>query len=328
MKIKIFILILLLLFAVLFSIKMGEVEISWIKILNTLTFKETSSILRAIIIDVRLPRILIALIAGSGLAVSGAIFQSVLRNPLAEPYTLGVAGGACLGVALANLLLGYKINYLFPLAGWLGAIFSIFIVYFLSQRKGFSTVSLILSGIIINFLFSSMVLLLFAFLKPEEVHAIMLWLMGDLSGADFIFVKIGYIIILPCILITIFLARNLDIISLGDEKAYSLGLNVLRSKKYFYFLASTITGTCIAVSGVIGFVGLLMPHLMRRFFGASNTKVIFTSTISGSVFLLLSDTLARTVISPLELPVGVITGLVGGIFFLSILILGKEFRFG
>ncbi|MDP8217023.1 MAG: iron ABC transporter permease [Candidatus Kaelpia imicola] len=328
MKIKILIIVILLLTIVVFSLKSGEVEVSWQKIFKIITVDYGSGVESSIVRDIRLPRILIALIVGAGLAVSGAVFQSILRNPLAEPYTLGISGGACFGVALASLLLGFRFSFLIPCAGWLGALAAVFIVYLLSLRRNFTTISLILSGIVINFLFSSLVLVLFAFIEPNRVQSMILWLMGDLSSSNFNLVKIGCSIILPAILIIILLSRRLDILSLGDEKAYSLGLNVKREKQYFYILASLITGTAIVLSGVVGFVGLLIPHLMRRFFGTLNRGVLISSALSGAAFLLLADTFARVVISPLELPVGVITGLVGGVFFLMVLILGKEFKIG
>ncbi|MDP8233987.1 MAG: iron ABC transporter permease [Candidatus Saelkia tenebricola] len=331
-KIKIFALIVILIIVFFLALKIGVVDLSWGQIysaiISVIKGVNEESLCFSIIREIRLPRVLIALIVGAGLAVSGAIFQSVLRNPLAEPYTLGVSGGACLGVALVTVLGGYKLFFLLPLAGWLGAGMSVFIVYFLAVRRGFSTISLILSGIVINFLFSSFVLILFAFLKPSQVQSMILWLMGDLSGANFNSVKIGYVVIIPCLIISIVFTKRLDILGLGDEKAYSLGLDAKRNKKYFYLLASTITGTCIALSGVIGFVGLLIPHLMRRFFGIPNKMVLIASSLAGAVFLLLSDTIARSIISPQELPVGVITGLIGGVFFLLLLVLGREWKIG
>ncbi|MDP8253944.1 MAG: iron ABC transporter permease [Candidatus Kaelpia aquatica] len=328
MKIKILIIVILLSIITIFSLKLGEVEVSWQEIFKVITADYDSGIESSIVRDIRLPRILIALIVGAGLAVSGGVFQSVLRNPLAEPYTLGISGGACFGVALASLFLGSKFSFLIPPAGWLGALAAVFIVYFLSLRRNFTTISLILSGIVINFLFSSLVLVLFAFIKPNRVQSMILWLMGDLSSSNFNLVKIGYFVILPAIVIIVLLSRKLDILSLGDEKAHSLGLNVKKQKQCFYILASLITGTAIVLSGVVGFIGLLIPHLMRRFFGTLNRGVLIASALSGAAFLLLADTFARVIISPLELPVGVVTGLVGGVFFLVILILGKEFKVG
>ena len=328
MKIKAFLILLLLLIIVIFSLKSGEVKISYQEIFKILFSDRTGGINSSVIVDIRLPRVLIALIVGAGLAVSGAVFQSILRNPLAEPYTLGISGGACFGVALANLILGFKFSFLIPLAGWLGALAAVLIVYLLSLRRNFTTISLILSGVVINFLFSSLVLVMFAFIRSNRVQSMMLWLMGDLSSSSLSSVKIGYAIILPAILIVVLLSRRLDILSLGDEKAHSLGVDVKKYKKVFYILASIITGTAIALSGVVGFIGLLIPHLMRKIFGTLNRTVIVLSTLSGAAFLLLADTFARIIISPLELPVGVVTGLVGGVFFIAVLILGKEFKVG
>jgi iron complex transport system permease protein len=320
MKFKYGLLVLALVSVILISLKVGEVSFSWGQLFQILMHKDFSSFTASVIYKIRLPRVLAGLIVGAGLAVSGAIFQSILRNPLAEPYTLGVSGGASLAVAIANLLGLYRFGYLNPIAGWIGALFSILLVYLLSQRGAFSTSSLILAGIVMNFLFSSLVLLLFAFLDPSQLHSTILWLMGDLSSSGGVLLFVGYIIILPALFILFSYGRELDILSLGDEKAISLGMDVKKRKAFFFFLASTITGTCISLSGIIGFVGLLIPHLMRKVFGVNNQRLLLTSAISGAVFLLISDTLARNIISPLELPVGVITGLVGGLFFLSLLV--------
>jgi iron complex transport system permease protein len=325
MKIKIFILFFLLLVAVLISIKVGEVRISWSQIFDIFSLK-LSSIDYAVVFKIRLPRILIAIIVGAGLAVSGVVFQTLLRNPLAEPYTLGVSGGACLGVAILNIIGFSKIGFSLPLAGFLGALFSISIVYLLANRKGFSNISLILSGIILNFLFSSIVLLIFAFLRPQQVQSMILWLMGDLSSANFNLVRVSYILITIAIIIIFIFSRELDVLSLGEERAHFLGLNPQKMRKIFFVLASLITGTAISVSGVIGFVGLLIPHLMRKFVGPNHTGLLISSSISGAIFLLISDTFSRTIISPIELPVGVVTGLVGGGFFLFILIFSKEWK--
>jgi iron complex transport system permease protein len=328
LKIKIVLIILVLLAAVILSLRLGEVEFSYQEIIRVFFGGGDRGVESSIIKSIRLPRIFVALIVGAGLAVSGAVFQSMLRNPLAEPYTLGISGGACFGVALANLILGFNLSFLIPLAGWLGALMAVFIVYLLSLRRNFTTISLILSGIVINFLFSSLVLVIFAFIRSNRVQSMMLWLMGDLSSSSLNSAKIGYIIILPAIFILIYLAPKLDILSLGDEKAHSLGIDIKREKKKFYILASVITGTAIALSGVVGFVGLLIPHLIRRIFGTLNRMVLIFSALVGAVFLLLADTFARIIISPLELPVGIVTGLVGGVFFILVLILGREFKIG
>jgi iron complex transport system permease protein len=280
--------------------------------------------LETIVYKIRLPRILGAILVGAGLAVAGASLQSILRNPLAEPYTLGISGGASLGVTLAVLFNLPRLG--FPLAGFLGALFAIMFIYSISSKRNFSASSLILSGVVLNFLFASTVLFLFALARPEQVQGILFWLMGDLSQVGLPNLKVVSLFIVPTILISIFFGPELDILSLGEEKAHYLGLNTIRSKKMFFLFASLITGVAISCSGLIGFVGLLIPHLMRRFVSFRHRLVLPASALAGAVFLLVSDTLARKIISPLELPVGVITGLVGGIFFLGILMKVGEWK--
>jgi iron complex transport system permease protein len=326
MKIKFSILILLLFVSVIASLKCGSVDIRWGEIYSAIIQKSHTQ-QSAIIWQIRIPRTVLALIVGAGLALSGAILQSVLINPLAEPYTLGISGGASFGVAICILFFPTS-HYFLPLGGWMGGIFSILLVSLLAYRKGFTTTSLILAGIIINFLFSSLVLFLFAIFKPDEIQKILLWLMGDLSSTSIVLLKVSLIIIIPAACLSLIFFRNLDILILGDEKAHSLGLNVKKQRILFYFLASTIAGTCISLSGMIGFVGLLVPHLVRKFFGYSNKWVLPASLVTGGVFLTLADTLSRILISPLELPVGVLTALMGSIFLLLVLIIGKEWKIG
>ncbi|OQX82551.1 MAG: hypothetical protein B6D53_04350 [Candidatus Omnitrophica bacterium 4484_49] len=327
MRIKLSLLILLTFITVIISLLSGSVKLTPRQVVDALLNPACSSY-SMIIWQIRLPRTLIALMVGAGLALSGAILQAILCNPLAEPYTLGISGGASLGVAIFILFGSQWGFFLLPLGGWAGAIFSILIVSLLAYHKGFSTTSLILSGIIINFLFSSLVLFLFAIFKPYEIQKVLLWLMGDLSPADVKLVNIGMVIIIPAIVLSLVSFRIIDVLTLGEEKSYSLGVNVKRQRMILYLLASTIAGTCVALSGMIGFVGLLIPHMVRKFFGYAHKWVLPASIFTGAVFLTLADSLARVLIAPIELPVGVLTALIGSMFLLLVLIFGKEWRIG
>jgi iron complex transport system permease protein len=271
-----------------------------------------------IVFDIRLPRIVLALLVGSGLSVAGLIFQSVLQNPLAEPYTLGISGGAALGVGLFSLLgfAGVFGEFWRIIGASAGSLLSIALVYALSRRDSFSNTALVLAGIVISYLFASLVLFLYAILNPVKFQSVMLWLMGDLSSASPLLVWLSAPVFLVLLALLLLMNRELNIITLGAEKAASLGLNAVRVKQALFLTASLLTGLCVALSGVIGFVGLIIPHLMRPLTGPSHARLIPASMLAGSVFLLLSDTFGRTVISPVELPVGVITGICGGIFFL------------
>jgi len=203
---------------------------------------------------------------------------------------------------------------------------SIFLVYAVANRKQFSNSTLILGGVILSFLFSSLVLLIFSISRAEDVHGIILWLMGDLSSGSASLMKAIPFFILPAIGLLLIYARELNILTLGEEKALHLGVNSKQVKKILFFTASCITGACVAASGIIGFVGLIIPHFMRKIIGVDHRLLLPASCIAGASFLMLCDTLARALIRPIELPVGVITGIFGGIFFLGFLLKSKHWK--
>ncbi|MFH1504438.1 MAG: iron ABC transporter permease [Candidatus Omnitrophota bacterium] len=283
-----------------------------------------SGIERDIIWQIRVPRIILGLLVGAGLACCGAVFQGLLRNPLAEPYTLGISGGAALGASLGVILKVYG-GWL-PVFAFCGSTISVFAIYSIASRKHFSNSVLILAGVILSFLFSSLVFLIFSLSKAEDVHGIVLWLMGDLSSASNSLIRVIPFFILPGIAALLAFSRDLNILTLGEEKATHLGVNSAKVKKILFISASCITGACVAASGIIGFVGLIIPHFVRKFTGVNHCLLIPASCIAGGAFLILCDALARVIIRPLELPVGVITGVFGGIFFLVFLLRSKRWR--
>ncbi len=313
-----------LVFSFLFSLMYGGSELGFRDTVYAILHPHLGGTAQIIIWQLRLPRILLGLFVGAGLACCGAVFQALLRNPLAESYTLGVSGGAALGATLGIILMLPAI-YL-PIFAFSGSFLSIFLVYSIASKKRFSNPILILGGVILNFLFSSLVLLIFAVSKSEQVHAAILWLMGDLSSTPSVLIVSAPFLILPAIGLLLIFARELNILTLGEEKAQHLGINVESTKKLFFLLASVITGVCIASAGIIGFVGLIVPHFMRKFTGADHRLLLPAASIAGATFLILSDTLARIIIRPMELPVGVITGIFGGIFFLSFLLKSKHWE--
>jgi iron complex transport system permease protein len=262
--------------------------------------------------ELRLPRIAMAGLVGSALAVCGVVFQAVLRNPLAEPYTLGVSGGGALGATIA-ILLGIS-GLPMVLICFTGCCLSIGAVLGAASLKGFSNSMLILAGIIMSFLFSSMVMFIFAVASSREVHASILWLMGSLSAPPPGSLKM-LLMMLPVMLVLPFFGRDLNLLSLGDEPSYHLGLDAKKARTVLLLSASLITSVCVALSGVIAFIGLVIPHAVRAMTGADHHYVIPSSMLAGAGFLILSDTISQVLIRPLELPVGVITGMVGGIFF-------------
>jgi iron complex transport system permease protein len=308
---------LVLLCAVILALGLGSINIKPGRIAYLLAHPQIQGLSSTILWQIRLPRLILALIVGMGLAVSGCVFQGILRNPLADPYTLGISGGAALGVSV-GVVLGITSSFLLlkPLLAFAGSGLSIFIVYSVSAKNKFSLHSLILTGVIIGFIFSSLVLLLFAVTNPSKINSIMLWLMGDLSAAEPRLLPLVSFIVGAGALALIFAGKEIDILTLGEEKAITLGIDPDTLKKSVFIIASLITACCVSVSGVIGFVGLIIPHVMRKLLGPGHTALIIASSIAGAAFMLICDTIARTIISPVELPSGVITGFFGGIFFL------------
>ncbi|MBI4711805.1 MAG: iron ABC transporter permease [Planctomycetes bacterium] len=314
-------LLILLIGVVIICLGIGSTGISY----NFLFGALGSPVESTIIWQVRLPRILASLLVGVGLAVAGSVLQAILRNPLAEPYTLGISGGAALGVTLALIAAPLAVlNFTLPVAAFIGAIGSMLLVYLVASRQHFTVSSLILSGVILSFICSSLVLLIFAVAKPTEVQSVLYFLMGNFSTVDYSLLKV---IVLPLALsvgVLIVLGRDIDALSLGDEKAMHLGVSARSMRRLIFVITSVITGCCVAVCGMVGFVGLMIPHIMRALVGPKQQFLIISSALSGAVFLIISDTLARTVIAPTELPVGVITGLVGGLFFIGVIANAKN----
>ena len=317
-------LILLLGLSFVFSNLVGGSSLKFTKAIYYLFHPASSGIERDIIWQIRFPRVILALLVGAGLACCGAVFQGLLRNPLAGPYTLGISGAAALGATL-GIISGISGIYL-PLSAFSGSALSIFLIYTIASKKRFSNPTLILGGVILSFLFSSLVLLIFAISRAEDVHGIIFWLMGDLSSAQISLIKIISFFILPATALLFIFSRDLNILTLGEEKALHLGVNSVQVKKILFIAASFITGACVAASGIIGFVGLIIPHFMRKIVGVDHRLLLPASCIAGAIFLILCDTLARIIIRPLELPVGVITGLFGGIFFLTFLLKSKHWE--
>jgi len=262
-----------------------------------------------------------------GLAAVGCVFQGLLRNPLADPYTLGISGGAAFGATLATITGIAAVSVLsLPLCAFIGSLACFYAVYFIASRKNFSVNSLILTGVIFGFIFSSAVLLMLAVASPDKIQSSLIWLTGDLSspGTRLIFTVSA---IVACgIAVLLVFSQELNILALGEEKALTLGVNTGRTKKVIFVTASLITGACVSASGIIGFVGLIIPHLMRKVTGPDHRFLLPASILAGGIFLPLCDCLARSIIAPTELPVGVITGLAGGIFFLFFLLKPGKIR--
>jgi iron complex transport system permease protein len=284
----------------------------------TLSLRELFSLQQPDILRLRVTRVILAFIAGSGLAVAGVIFQGILRNPLAEPYVLGVSSGAGLGAVLA-LFFNLSSEFL-PVAAFMGAVLTLIIVYNLAKLDGkVSTQGLVLSGVVVGAVFASLLLFFVSISPNEAIHGITWWLLGSLQVFDIKLLVIVGIMVFSGIYIAVYFAKELNAISLGEEEARHLGVNVDAVKKILFIVASLITGSIVCVCGIIGFVGLIIPHAVRLIFGSDHRIVLPLSAISAGAFLILADTISRTVMPPVEVPIGVITTLIGGPLFIFLL---------
>jgi iron complex transport system permease protein len=305
--------------AMLLSLSTGEIRIPMSDIPRLLGDRESMEY--GVLTFIRIPRTLLGFAIGGGLSLAGAILQGIYRNPLVEPYTLGISGGASLGITFAIVAGLHLLNILFlPLAGFIGAFVTIFLVYTLSVRSGTLSINrMLLIGVMISFIASSLMMFLMSITDPNNIHGIVFWIMGSLNESNP--VMIGGIVLLSvvCLLVSYLFVVPLNALRLGEEKARHLGINANATIRILFIITSLLTGACIAVAGVIGFVGLVIPHIVRLWVGTDYRIMLITSFLSGSVFLILCDVVARTIISPHELPIGVITGIVGGIVFIVLL---------
>ncbi|MCP4181040.1 MAG: iron ABC transporter permease [bacterium] len=311
------VLIVLLFFVSVISLCVGSAQINFSNIFNIL-FYQHNTWQYSVLTELRLPRIILGFAVGGSLGLAGALLQGVFRNPLVEPYTLGISGGASLGVSLVIVLQLSSIFGLFilPLAGFIGSLITMFFVYFLSAKKGVLKInSLLLTGVMISFISSSMVMLIMSVARPEALHSIIFWIMGSLSQPNNNLILIAFIVSVIGLIISYFFCIRLNGLALGEDEARNLGINTASTRKWVFLIASLLTGLSVSVAGVIGFVGLVVPHMIRLYTGPDHRILLLASFLTGAIFLIVSDTIARVIISPLELPVGVITGIIGGVIF-------------
>ena len=273
----------------------------------------------------RLPRTLAGAIVGAALASAGVVFQGLLRNPLATPFTLGVSAGAALGAMLA-ITFGWSFAAFglpaVPLASFVGSIGAVAIVYSLARARhaGLSTNVLLLAGVTMNAFFSALILFVQYFGDLAEVYRTLRWLMGDLDVSSYEPFATALPLLLISFVVFAWLARPLNLLSLGPESAANRGIDVARAQRAAFLSGSLATGAAVSIAGPIGFVGIIIPHLVRLMVGSDHRVVLPASALFGAAFLVGCDVLARTLLSPIELPVGVITALIGGPFFLWLLV--------
>ena len=318
-----------------YSVATGPIDIGLSEVL-TILFGQDTGVGYQVVWYIRLPRIVAAVGAGAGLAVAGVVLQSVLRNPLASPYTLGISQGAAFGAAVAIVLLGTGTTsgsgpilsvidpYLTSVSAFTGALISTGAIYLVARYKSASPETLILTGIALASLFTAGTTSLEYFATNTELAALVYWKFGDVSGASWRFNGLLWIVVIVVTLYFIQRAWAYTVLNAGDETARSLGVPVQRTRLLGMVFASFLTAVIVAMFGIIGFVGLVVPHITRRLIGGEERLLIPASTVAGGALLLTADTVARTVISPIVLPVGIVTSFVGVPLFLYLILQGRE----
>ncbi len=308
-------------FSFILAVSTGAVNIS-IKEAVRIIFIGEESNNRAILIGIRFPRVLIAAVIGAGLSVVGAVMQGIFKNPLVDSYTLGMSAGASLGAVISIVLginirlLGYSTTGVFA---FIGAVATLFFVYALSKIKNRVSInSLLLSGVTVSYFLASIISFLMM-LNRNQIEHIVFWTMGSIASSTWDKLFVSSLFIIPGIVLLGFFSRELNIMSLGEESAHYLGINIERLKIILLIICSIVVGAAVSTGGTIGFLGLIVPHIVRIIWGSDHRKVIPYSAILGSAILMLSDMVGRILIQPKEIPVGVMTSVLGGPFFIMLL---------
>jgi iron complex transport system permease protein len=330
----------LLLMAVIFSLSIGAVSIPvsdvaviLLKKVGLFTSLQINSTNEVVLNSIRLPRVLMTLLIGAALGISGASLQGLFRNPLVEPSLIGVAGGAAAAVvlfivfggALALASTGWLYNALLPLIAFGGGLAATFLVLKLSYQTGKTNIAvLILIGVAMNALTGAIVGLAIFYADENQLRTFTFWTLGDLGGATWDKLVIGAPLLISSTVLLLFFAPALNVIALGEAEAFHMGVDVERIKLAIIFLSALGVGVSVSLAGMIGFVGLIVPHLVRVVFHPDNRLVLPASVLGGGVILILSDVVARTIVLPAELPIGVVTGLIGAPFFIMLLLNAKQ----
>ena len=312
--------------AMFIAASIGAVQVSpadcFLLILNKLGIgpaPEVSPNINYIFFQLRLPRVIMAVLGGAALAVCGCVFQSIFRNPICDPYILGISSGASLGAAMA-FVLGWNV-FVFgvTLSALVTALLTLAVIFAITRGRRRTTYSLLLVGVALNFFLSAVITLIMV-MHQESMHKIMFWTMGSLANAgwsEVMIVALGFITIIFALF---YISKDLNLIQLGEETAKTLGVNTRRTTMLALALSSLLIAVVVSFCGVIGFVGLVIPHIVRLLVGADCRKMMLYSLLAGAVFLLIADTLARTIALPSELPVGSITAIIGGPYFIFLLL--------
>ena len=324
------------------STTIGPVKISILQIIDilfesinintNLSSSEISQAFKTVVLDIRLPRILMGIIVGIALGISGAILQGLFRNPLIDPGFIGVSSGAAIGamfvimfsqlIAIEN---NFYVQFLLPVFAMSGGLSTTILVYKMSQMSGKTNImAMLLSGIAVNAFSGSIIGFLVYRASDMELRSFTFWTLGSLDNSNWLIVSIAVVAILIPIIISINLRKKLDIFMLGDAEAGYLGLNIEKLKKRIIFISALMVGVTVAFCGMIGFIGLVTPHLVRLIMGPSHKTLIFGSAILGAIILILADFISRIIIAPAQLPIGIITSALGAPFFLWLIVSQKQ----
>ena len=281
-----------------------------------------------ILLQVRLPRVFLGFLVGVCLASVGVALQALLRNPLADPYVLGVSSGAALGVAVAVLFgIGTTVLAfsLLPVCGFLGGLVALLVVYRMAATYDRLPIhSVLLAGVILNAIFSALIMFITSIMEPNRSFGMMAWLMGSLTAPAYPALAALSVYLLAGLFLLFKQVRVLNILALGEEPARSLGIDTERAKRVIFLVSALLTGAVVSVSGMIGFIGMIIPHAVRLVIGADHRLLLPASALVGGIFLMVADTMARTFFVPSEVPVGIITALAGGPFFVYLLVWRKD----
>ena len=313
------------LFSLFAALSFGAAETSLQDVFNSFLLSNDASFNSRIIYELRMPRTLLAFLAGSGLAIAGLILQTVTRNPLADPYLFGISSGASFGVVLLMALAGISAGFMLSAAALLGSLLAMSLLILIAGRQQSAQVeSMLLAGVALSFLFSAFTSLLLYWSDPQAVAAILFWTLGSFARAQWATLWLPLLVITLCTFVMLSFRRQLNAMLLGDESAITLGVRVQRFRILMLVLSSLITAVLVAMCGGIGFVGLMVPHIVRFFISQGTIAGLLVTSLVGGTFMVWVDVLSRSLLKNQELPVGVITAAIGSVFFLSLLFFRKR----
>jgi iron complex transport system permease protein len=318
--------------SVVFAASFGAANISMADVLTAFSQRltgmgELNAIKERIIIDLRLPRVILAFIAGAGLALSGSVLQTVTRNPLADPYLFGISSGASFGAVVVLTLFSSASAVTLPIGAFIGSTTAVLLVLAMAGKNCANQIEhMLLSGVAVSFMFSAGTSLMLYLAEPQAAASVLFWTLGSFARAQWHTLALPLVIVSACLVLFVGFKRQIDAVLAGDESAQTLGIPVAKLRLFMLVLSSLITGVLVANCGGIGFVGLMIPHLVRMTLTAASIGSLWITALAGGLFLVWVDVIARTAMTDQELPVGVITSAIGSIFFLIILLRRRQGR--